>query len=189
MTLKPPEPTGATPLTPDEMLGLKVRHITDRGELESENIIEGLTWLDRRPKSFNVLTDGVVREIHKHLLGKAWDWTGMYRLTGKNIDEPVWHISAEMRTCLDDARYWRENGTYVPLEAATRFHHRLVWIHPFANGNERWGGGCCRFTVHNGLYATQASAVIATDRQRAFRKPAPPGPYAMVPRKMSPMYW
>ena len=44
-----------------------------------------------------------------------------------------------MRTCLDDARYWRENGTYVPLEAATRFHHRLVWIHPFANGNERWG--------------------------------------------------
>lgn len=44
MCLKLNEPTGATPLTPDEMFGLKARHITNRGELnelEGENIIEG----------------------------------------------------------------------------------------------------------------------------------------------------
>ena len=50
---------------------------------------------------------------------------------------PVWQVSTEMRTCLDDARYWRENGTFDPLEAAARFHHKLVWIHPFAYGNGR----------------------------------------------------
>ena len=50
MILKLHEPSGATPLAPDELLGLKVRHITTRGELnelESENIIEGLTRLQR----------------------------------------------------------------------------------------------------------------------------------------------
>ena len=141
MTLELHEPAGATPLTPDELIGLKVKHISTRGELnelEGENIIEGLTWLVRRPKSFDVLTDDAAREVHKRLFGKVWDWAGVYRLTEKNIGVPVWHISTEMRTCLDDARYWRENGTYKSLEATARFHHKLVWVHPFANGNGRW---------------------------------------------------
>lgn len=141
MTLELHEPTGATPLTPDELLGLKAKHITTRGELnelEGENIIEGLTWLERRPKSFDILTDDAAREVHKRLFGQVWDWAGVYRLTEKNIGVPVWHISTEMRTCLDDARYWRDNGTYDPLEATARLHHKLVWVHPFANGNGRW---------------------------------------------------
>ena len=33
MTLELHEPTGATPLTPDELLGLKAKHIATRGEL------------------------------------------------------------------------------------------------------------------------------------------------------------
>jgi len=135
------EPSGATPLTPDELLGLKAKHITNRGELnelEGANIIEGLTWLERRPKSFDVLTDDAPREVHKHLFGKIWGWAGAYRLSEKNIGVPAWQISTEMRTCLDDARYWRENNTYDPLEATARLHHKLVWVHPFANGNGRW---------------------------------------------------
>ncbi|WP_299085934.1 mobile mystery protein B [uncultured Ruegeria sp.] len=141
MTLELHEPNGATPLTPDEFLGLRAKHITTRGELnelEGENIIEGLTWLGRRRKSYDILTDDTVREVHKRLFGQVWNWAGVYRLTEKNIGVQVWHISTEMRTCLDDARYWRENGTYEPLEAIARFHHKLVWIHPFANGNGRW---------------------------------------------------
>ena len=141
MTLELHEPTGATPLTPDELLGLKVKHITTRGELnelEGENIIEGLTWLDRRPKSFDVLTDNASREVHKRLFGQVWDRAGAFRLTEKNIGVPIWRISTEMHTCLGDARYWRENGTYEALEATARFHHKLAWVHPFANGNGRW---------------------------------------------------
>ena len=135
------EPTGATPLAPDELQGLKTKHISTRGELnelEGDNIIEGLNWLERRPKSFDVLTDDAAREVHRRLLGKVWDWAGAYRRAEKNIGVSVWHISTEMRTCLDDARYWREHCTCEPLEATARFHHKLVWIHPFANGNGRW---------------------------------------------------
>lgn len=141
MTLKLHEPEGATPLTPDELLGLKAKHIVTRGELnelEGENIIAGLTWLDRRPRSFDVLTDAAVREVHKRLFGEVWEWAGVYRLTEKNIGVPVWRISTDLRICLDDARYWRDNKSVDMLEATARLHHRLVWIHPFANGNGRW---------------------------------------------------
>lgn len=119
----------------------KAKHITNRGELnelEGANIVKGLTWLEQRPKSFDALIDDAAREVHKRLFGKIWGWAGVYRLTKKNIGVPVWHISTELRTCLDDAHYWRENGTYEPLEATARLHHKLVWIHPFANGNGRW---------------------------------------------------
>ncbi|MYA87201.1 MAG: mobile mystery protein B [Boseongicola sp. SB0662_bin_57] len=139
--MSPQEPSETTALAPDELLGLKARHITHRGELnelESQNIVEGLTWLDRRPKSFDVLTNDAARAVHRRLFGKVWDWAGVYRLTEKNIGVPVWQVSTEMRTCLGDARCWRENGTFDPIEAAARFHHKLVWVHPFANGNGRW---------------------------------------------------
>lgn len=34
-------------------------------------------------------------------------------------------------------RYWVEHQTFSPDEIAVRFHHRLVFIHPFPNGNGR----------------------------------------------------
>ena len=141
MNLRLHESAGATPLAPDELLGLKAKHITNRGELnelEEANIEQGLIWLERRPKSFDILTAETVREVHKRLFGNVWEWAGAYRLTEKNIGVPVWHISTEMRNCLDDARYWRDNDTYDPLEATARLHHKLARIHPFVDGNGRW---------------------------------------------------
>ena len=38
---------------------------------------------------------------------------------------------------LGDANYWIENNTYIADEIAVRFHHRLVLIHLFPNGNGR----------------------------------------------------
>lgn len=46
-------------------------------------------------------------------------------------------IAPEVRALLGDARYWIEHETYPPDEIAVRLHHRLVAIHPFANGNGR----------------------------------------------------
>ena len=36
-----------------------------------------------------------------------------------------------------DVRYQIEHTSYPPDEIAVRFHHRLVAIHPFPNGNGR----------------------------------------------------
>jgi len=38
---------------------------------------------------------------------------------------------------LQDARYWIAHKTYSEDEIAVRFHHKLVWIHAFPNGNGR----------------------------------------------------
>jgi Fic-DOC domain mobile mystery protein B len=131
-------PEGATPLDPDELDGLKFKHITTRGELdelEQVNIESGLRWLDRQRA--DVLTDDFTITLHKRLFGDVWNWAGSFRRTGKNIGIDPIYIGAELRKLIDDARYWAGHKTYSPSEAAIRLHHRLTYIHAFANGNGR----------------------------------------------------
>jgi Fic-DOC domain mobile mystery protein B len=132
-------PEGATPLDPDEMEGLKFKHVTTRGELdelEQVNIESGLLWLTRQRRK-DVLTDDFAVTLHKRLFGDVWNWAGVFRKTGKNIGIDPLYIGVELRTLMDDARYWSEHDTYSPIEAAVRLHHRMVFIHPFPNGNGR----------------------------------------------------
>jgi Fic-DOC domain mobile mystery protein B len=131
-------PDGATPLDPNELGGLKHKHITTQGELdqlEQANIESGLRWLSRQRA--DVLSDDFAITLHKRLFGDVWDWAGTFRKTGKNIGIDPIHIPVELRTLMGDAKYWAENKTYPPSEAAVRLHHRLVKIHPFPNGNGR----------------------------------------------------
>jgi Fic-DOC domain mobile mystery protein B len=133
------EPDGATPLDPDERQGLKFSHVTTRGELdalEQANIESGLLWLARRRKT-DILTDTFICELHERLFGEVWKWAGTFRKSEKNIGIDPTEIHVQLRILLDDVRYWHEHRTYKPLEAAARFHHRLVQIHPFPNGNGR----------------------------------------------------
>lgn len=135
-------PDGATPLDPDEMEGLRHPHVQTRGELdvlEQENIQQGLRWLDRRRKmkGEQVLTNAFVRELHARMFGDVWSWAGRYRLTEKNIAIDPLYIAVELRKFLDDAAFWVDQGVYGRVEFAATFHHRLVQIHPFPNGNGR----------------------------------------------------
>jgi Fic-DOC domain mobile mystery protein B len=132
-------PEGATPLDPGEMEGLKHPHVTTRGqldELEQANIQNGLIWLSNA-RIGQVLSDDFVLLLHKRLFGEVWSWAGTIRRTEKNIGVDPLRIRVELRTLMDDVRCWLQNNTYAPKEAAVRLHHRLVFIHPFANGNGR----------------------------------------------------
>lgn len=132
-------PDGATPLDPDELAGLKFKHVTTRGELdhlEQANIQQGMIWL-RRYKGDDILNETFIRELHRRLFGDVWSWAGDFRTTEKNIGIDPIQIGIQLRNLLDDVRYWIEHITYEPLEIAVRFHHRLVYIHLFANGNGR----------------------------------------------------
>ena len=138
MIVKLQYPDGATPLDPNELDGLKPKHITTQGELdqlEQANISSGLRWLSRQRGQ--VLTEEFALALHKRLFGEVWDWAGTFRKTGKNIGIDPRHIQVELHALLNDLRYWADNKTYSPLEAAVRFHHRLVKIHAFPNGNGR----------------------------------------------------
>jgi len=133
------EPEGATPLEPDEMEGLRFKHITTRGELdqlEQTNIVEGLQWL-KKQNNADILSEGFVRDLHKRLLGKVWKWAGSFRKTEKNIGVDPLQIAIQLRQLLDDTRYWIAHEVYPPIQLAAHFHHKLVLIHLFPNGNGR----------------------------------------------------
>ena len=51
--------------------------------------------------------------------------------------EPVDSFGKYLHELLDDVKAWIDYKTYPPDEIAVRFHHRLVHIHPFPNGNGR----------------------------------------------------
>jgi Fic-DOC domain mobile mystery protein B len=72
------------------------------------------------------------------MFNDIWRWAGQYRTSQKNIGIEPYRIQPELRLIIDDARYWVEHRSYAPDELAARFHHRLVFVHPFANGNGRW---------------------------------------------------
>lgn len=139
MILKLEYPEGATPLDPDEIEGLKHKHVTTRGELdhlEQANIEAGLQWLARARK-VDPLDEQFLRTLHKRLFGDVWDWAGKFRKTEKNIGIDPFQIAVQLRMLLDDVRCWIEYETYSHIEIAGRFHHRLVQIHLFPNGNGR----------------------------------------------------
>lgn len=136
------EPDDATPLDGEEREGLLqswITHRRDLNEAEQENILKGAAWArgrrGREPR--DILDTGFALTLHKRMFGDVWGWAGTCRTTARNIGIEAYRITVEMAILFDDVRYWVENGTYEPDEAAVRLHHRLVAIHPFPNGNGR----------------------------------------------------
>jgi Fic-DOC domain mobile mystery protein B len=71
------------------------------------------------------------------MFGEIWSWAGHVRRSEKNIGVDRQMIRVEVRNLIEDARVWREREVHSADEIAVRFHHRLVAIHPFPNGNGR----------------------------------------------------
>jgi Fic-DOC domain mobile mystery protein B len=132
------QPENATPLMPEEMRGLIPAYIAYRSELneaEQENIGRAQDWALARRR--DPLTEKFIRELHRKMLGEVWKWAGRFRSSERNLGIPFYEIPVAVRELLDDTKAWIEYDTYPPDEIAVRFHHRLVQIHPFPNGNGR----------------------------------------------------
>ena len=130
---------GQTPLDPDEKEGLKPKHISTQGELnawEQINIFKGSRWAQRQLKK-DILDDIFLRELHKRMLGDTWAWAGTYRKSDKNIGCDWLQVSTRVRNLLDNTKYQLEHAVTELDELAIRFHHQLVLVHPFPNGNGR----------------------------------------------------
>jgi len=132
---------GNTPLSPDEEADL-IPNLATRGELnewERQNILEAWAWaLDTRTiHRLDPLSESYVRELHLRMFDQTWKWAGKYRTTEKNIGVPHHQIRDSLGMLLGDVQYWLDHRIFAADEIAIRFHHRLVLIHPFANGNGR----------------------------------------------------
>lgn len=132
---------GQTPLDDDEKEGLLIPTIATRGELneyEQQNIEQAVLWFFNRSfKAENVFTEEFLKVLHKRMYGNVWKWAGVFRKTNKNIGVDKWFIPTELRTLLDDVKFWYTNSIYNPDETTIRFKHRLVSMHCFPNGNGR----------------------------------------------------
>ena len=133
------EPDNATPLTPEERRDLIPAHIAYRTELneaEQENIVRAQDWALGRGGR-DLLSEKFMKDLHRRMLGEVWRWAGNFRKTERNLGIAFYEIPVAVRQLLEDAKAWIEHKTYPPDEIAVRFHHRLVQIHPFPNGNGR----------------------------------------------------
>jgi Fic-DOC domain mobile mystery protein B len=177
---------GATPLSEEEKAGLKLAYIATRGELnaaEQENILKAHAALfgRRRPlPAEDLIKEDFVRRVHRDMYGDVWSWAGQYRRTEKNIGILWTRIPVEVVTFLGDVGAWLQYKAYPPDELAVRFHHRMVQIHLFPNGNGRhsramadlmilslggkrfsWGGG--NLGDRNEIRARYIAALQAAD--------------------------
>ena len=149
-------PVGATHIDPDEAGGLLLTHITTQGELnrwEQENIVEALAWIEKT-KPTDILNEQFIKQLHKRMFGNVWKWAGQFRRSGKNIGV-LWHqIPENIKNMCDDVPEWIQSQYESPEEMAVRFHHRLVWIHPFPNGNGRHSRLMANIFLENVLHGS-----------------------------------
>jgi len=129
----------ATRLEPGERDGLIATHISlksELNELEQQNIGSADRWAFGRRHT--ILRDRFLKGLHRRMFNRVWKWAGKYRTTERNLGVKPYLIEPEFHQAINDAKYWIENKSYPPDEIAVRFHHRIVSIHPFPNGNGRW---------------------------------------------------
>lgn len=134
------EPEGATKLDPDEMDGLLIDSVSTQSELnfaEQQSILNSSEWIFKKNHK-DILNGKFFKTLHKKMFESVWKWSGTFRKTNKNIGVEPHSIAVEIKKLCDDCKYWIEHQSYDWDELSARFHHKVVWIHPFPNGNGRF---------------------------------------------------
>ena len=130
-------PEDATPILLEELMDLIPRHLTRQEDLnawEEKNILLARAWAYKQK---DIISISFVQELHRRMFSLTWKWAGKFRTTEKNLGVS-WHlISTEVKKLCEDVKFQLEHATFTKDEIAVRFHHKLVWIHPFSNGNGR----------------------------------------------------
>ncbi len=133
---------GNTPLDETELEGLIPSHLATRAELnqwEAKNIEVAMQWLSGR--SIDVLELDTLKELHRRMFGQTWTWAGTFRKSEITISPYGWpEVPRLVRDLLANTATQHDAMVADPDaldELAARFHHELVRIHPWPNGNGR----------------------------------------------------
>lgn len=142
---------GQTPLDEEEKRDLIPSLVTreDLDAFEQENILDARKWVMQKSvlSKLDIFSEKFLLNLHKRMYGHVWKWAGTFRKTNKNIGVDKIYLATELHTLLGDAQYWLEHNTYPISDMAVIFHHRLVKIHLFPNGNGRHARMCADVIV------------------------------------------
>lgn len=132
---------GQTPIDFEEKKELLIKTITNRDELnefEQLGIEKAIEWIYKKKfTQEQLLSEEFIKLLHKRMFGEVWRWAGSFRKSNKNIGVDKFQIPIKVKNLIEDCRYWIENAVYSEDEICVRFKHKLVFIHPFTNGNGR----------------------------------------------------
>lgn len=142
------QPEDATPL--DDISGLLRDDITNRKQLdeaEALNILSAQDWI-ARGRLGDVFAIPFYQKLHTNMFNQVWAWAGQLRSTTgakPNIGvDPATVPMALGGVAMEYNRQWEdriEEESLLPLIA--KYHHALVKVHPFNNGNGRWSRLAC----------------------------------------------
>lgn len=130
---------GATVLTAQDREALIPTYIVTRDDLnraERDNIAAGFRWARRR--GFDVLTADDLMTLHKRMFGNVWRWAGEPRQVVTNLGrEDWWALREHLHQLVGNIAAQVDADARDPDEIAIDFHHQLVALHVFPNGNGR----------------------------------------------------
>lgn len=137
-------PEGSTLVEEDQKPSLINPAISTRSELdgaEQSNIIKATLWLDlTNIRTEDLLTQRQFQFIHTKMFEDVWHWAGEFRTRETNIGVNPREIPFKIVDLCRDLQAMLADTTdskFSKNEIAIRFHHKLVLIHPFVNGNGR----------------------------------------------------
>ncbi len=122
-----------------EQLVPRISTMGELNEYEALNILEARAWAfsSRTMTSADPLEESYVRTVHSKMFDQVWKWAGTYRKHEVSIGCDPAEIVQRIPQLLANTKYWLDHKTFPIDECLIRFHHQLVKIHPFANGNGR----------------------------------------------------
>lgn len=122
--------------------GITVKGKSLREHFETVNHQEAIEYIYSLAKPGYKISEQDVLEAHSLVLNKIEkDFAGRFRnagvrITGANFVPPN---ALKVHDLFEELIHWvnSEAKNLHPVVAATIFHHRFVWIHPFFDGNGR----------------------------------------------------
>ncbi len=129
---------GQTPI--NDASGLIPTHINTQKELnewESNNILTATKKYLSRKNNY-VITIPWLKKVHYDMFNETWEWAGEFRKENLNIGVEFHKIIENIKQLTDNIQFWAKNPESPGiLEQSIRIHYKLVYIHPFKNGNGR----------------------------------------------------
>jgi Fic-DOC domain mobile mystery protein B len=137
------QPRGSTPI--EDISGL-IPDITTRSELneaESLNILDAMDWV-QSGRVGDPVTVGFYINLHRRMYDEVWTWAGKLRSETGDVVKPPFSppelVGRDVgRMAMEFNSRWQaldDRTRLIPFVA--RYHHALVRVHPFNDGNGRW---------------------------------------------------
>jgi Fic family protein len=110
-----------------------------KDHIEARNDAEAFDFIVQLVQKKTPFSQQIIQQIHdivtKGLLNDSGKYRiGNVRITGSSITPPSY---TKIITLMDDYIHTIQHLNLHPLKKAAFIHHRLVWIHPFFDGNGR----------------------------------------------------